>query len=187
MMQMFELERTDMEGLILIHPFYNDDKRGYFLKDYSIDEYQKMGLDYPIREIFYSRSSAGVLRGLHFQCGKPQSKLVRCVSGHIFDVVVDLRKNSKTFKQWKAFDLKESNPVSILIPFGFAHGFYAIEDSIVSYKCDNCFFSSGDSGIIWNDLDIGIDWPFDSDPIISDKDRNLQSFRKFMFMFNESV
>lgn len=181
----FSFKETEIKGLIEVTPFNADDVRGCFTKDYSKEIFAANGIDYNLVEVFYTKSLKGTVRGLHFQRVKQQQKLIRCISGHIFDVVVDLRKNSHTFKKWIAFELTESNKKEILVPVGCAHGFMALKDSIVSYKCDERFYKEYDDGIIWKDMDIGISWPIDliggEDKVItSDKDRNLQSFNEFM-------
>jgi len=179
--QKFSAENTGMDGLLLVKPYIAKDSRGEFVKDYSLDLFEQNGIDVTLKEVFYSESKAGVIRGLHFQHTKWQTKLVRCIKGKIYDVVVDIRENSLTFGQWKSFILSENNYKSLLIPEGFAHGFFALEQSIVSYKCDEKFYAEFDDGIIWNDPDISIDWPIGSteEIILSDKDKNLQTFKQF--------
>lgn len=134
--------------------------------------------------MFYSTSKKGVIRGLHFQRIHEQAKLVRCVSGHIFDVVVDLRKDSPTFKKWLGFELNEENRKEVLVPVGCAHGFLALDTATVSYKCSVCFYPEGDDGLFWNDPDIGVDWGLErvggaEKVIISEKDSGLQTFKEF--------
>lgn len=180
----FSFKETEIKGLIEVTPFNTDDVRGCFIKDYSKEIFAANGIDYNLAEVFYTKSLKGTVRGLHFQRVKQQQKLIRCISGHIFDVVVDLRKNSHTFKKWIAFELTESNKKEILVPVGCAHGFMALKDSIVSYKCDERFYSEYDDGIIWKDMDIGISWPIDliggeDKVILSEKDKKLQSFEEF--------
>lgn len=184
-MKKFDFKEIDLKGAYLISPFYSDDIRGKFIKDFEDSFFKENNINYDIKEIFYSESKIGTIRGLHFQYGKEQSKIVRCIRGKIFDVIVDLRRNSPTYKQWRGFYLDDDNNLSLYIPKGFAHGFMAIEDrSIVSYKCDEEFYPQGDSGIIWNDKDIAINWPIEligsiDDIIISKKDSQLQSFEMF--------
>lgn len=185
MNQQWEFSKTEMEGLYMIKPFCAFDSRGFFLKDYSDDIFLQNGIVYRPKEIFYSFSHRDVIRGLHFQRKRQMPKLVRCVNGKILDAVCDLRKNSPTFKKWRTFILSGENMAQLLIPGGFAHGFMALEDSLVSYKCEECFDAEYDDGIVWNDPDIGIDWKIgnnigDTGFIISNKDRNLQSFQEFM-------
>ena len=183
------IEHTRLKGAVLIHPFYMEDSRGFFEKDFSYDYLRNNGFEYVIRETFTTFSKKGVVRGLHFQNQTLQPKIVRCVSGHIFDVIVDLRKDSPTFKEWESFDLRGDEKVSLIVPKGFAHGFMALEDSIVSYKCSECFSKENDSGIVWNDDSLSIDWPIqslgDSEVIISEKDSKLQSLRSFLCCYDK--
>jgi dTDP-4-dehydrorhamnose 3,5-epimerase len=183
-MEPFSFEPLSLKGAFLIHPFFAADIRGGFVKDYSKEAFDKNGIDYDLKEVFYTISHKGVIRALHFQRVKQQPKLVRCVSGHVYDVIVDLRKNSPTFKEWLGFDLTGDNRLELLVPAGFAHGYLVIEDSIVSYKCAEKFYGEFDSGILWNDPDINVKWPLDqlhgSPIILADKDRNLMSFQQFL-------
>lgn len=182
MIQHFSFKNTDLEGLILVDPFVAFDERGYLIKDYSKDLFENNGIKHDLKEVFYTNSVKGVIRAIHFQSVKEQAKLVRCISGKIYDVVVDLRKESSTFGKWQGFILSEANKKQLFIPEGFGHGYLVLEDSIVSYKCNEKFYSEYDNGIIWNDCDLNINWPLDliDEVIISDKDRYLQSFSEFL-------
>lgn len=177
----WSFKETELSGVFEIQPFCLCDNRGFFLKDYTHDIFLDNIVDYNLRETFYSFSKKNVIRGMHFQREKQMSKLVRCLSGKIFDVVCDLRENSNTFGKWKEFILSGENMKQLLIPGGFAHGFLAIEDSLVSYKCGEVFCAEYDDGIIWNDPDIGVNWniPENGEIIISEKDKNLQTFKEF--------
>lgn len=180
----FSFQKTSIPGLIKIAPFYAEDLRGGFLKDYSWEIFSQNGYDYSLAEVFYTLSHRGVMRGLHFQRIKPQAKLVRCLRGHIYDVVLDLREKSPAFKKWLGFDLTGDNRQELLIPGGCAHGYLVIEDSIVSYKCEAAFYAPGDDGILFDDPELGITWPFESiggkcKLIIAQKDLKLQSLKKF--------
>ena len=129
---------------------------------------------------------------IHFQLIRQQAKLVRCISGHVYDVIVDLRPDSVTYGQWTGFHLTGENRYSLLVPEYFGHGYLVIEDSIVSYKCAESFYSEGDSGILYNDSDIGILWPLnliggDSKLILSKKDHHLMSFKEYTKMMRESL
>lgn len=180
--QKFEFVETDIQGLILIKPFVAEDLRGSFVKDYSQEVFNQNNFDYDLKEIFYTYSHKGVIRALHFQRVKQQAKLVRCVFGKVFDVVVDLRKGSPTFCFWLGFDLNDSNNHEVLVPKGCAHGYLVLEKSIVSYKCDEKFYPEFDDGIMWDDPDIGVDWPLElvnNKVILAEKDKNLQSFKQF--------
>ena len=183
-MTKFKFEELDLKGSYLITPFVSEDMRGEFIKDYEQSVFLDNGIDHELKEIFYSISKKGTIRGLHFQYGQQQTKLVRCIQGRIYDVIVDLRKSSPTYKQWRGFYLDDKNKQALYVPKHFAHGFMAIEESIVSYKCDEEFYSEGDSGIKWNDEDLSIQWPLDlisgiENIIISDKDHHLQTFKQF--------
>lgn len=188
MIQKFEFHETEINGLIKITSFNADDIRGCFIKDYSKEIFEKNGIKHDLVEVFYTTSRKCVVRGLHFQRERQQSKLVRCIHGHIYDVVVDLRRNSPSFKKWLGFDLTGEEPNEILVPNGCAHGFIVLEDAIVSYKCNEKFYSEFDDGIVWNDPDIGVDWGVEriggiEKIILSDKDKGLQSFSDFLIKY----
>ena len=185
MIQKFEFEETEIAGLIKVTPFNADDIRGCFTKDYSKEVFEANGIRHDLEEIFYTTSYQGVIRALHFQREKQQPKLVRCIYGHVYDVVVDLRKDSCTFKKWLGFDLIGEKHDEILVPKGCAHGYLVLEDSIVSYKCSEKFYGEYDDGIMWNDKDIAVDWPLEKvggieNVILAEKDKNLQTFAEFM-------
>lgn len=186
MIQKFEFKETEIAGLYEINSFNADDNRGGFTKDYSKDIFAENGISLDLAEVFYARNHKGVVRGLHFQREIQQAKLVRCLNGHIFDVVVDLRKDSPTFLKWKGFDLVGDKYNEILVPIGCAHGYMALEEnSIVSYKCSVCFAPEYDDGVRFDSPEFAIDWPFDKiggrDAVImSDKDKGLQTFKEFM-------
>ena len=204
MITKFEFHKTEIDGLIEITPFNADDVRGCFTKDYSKEVFEANGIRHDLAEVFYTTSHKGVIRALHFQRVNQQPKLVRCIYGHVWDVVVDLRKNSPTFKKWLAFDLYGTNsvfashhppttshhpPTTILIPAGCAHGYLVLEDSIVSYKCGEKFYGEYDDGIMWNDPEIAVAWPLEKvggleKVILADKDKNLQSFQEFLVKEN---
>lgn len=181
----FNFEKTEIEGLIKVIPFNAEDVRGRFTKDYSKEVFAANGISHNLAEVFYTTSHKGVIRALHFQRVKQQPKLVRCICGHVWDVVVDLRKDSPTFKKWLAFDLTGENNVEVLVPAGCAHGYLVLEHSVVSYKCAEKFYGEYDDGIMWNDPDIGVEWPLDKiggeqNLILAEKDKNLQSFAQLM-------
>ena len=185
MNQNWKFRETEIAGLIEVLPFNADDIRGCFTKDYSKEVFEANGIRHDLAEVFYTTSHKGVIRALHFQRVMQQPKLVRCIWGHVWDVVVDLRKDSPTFKKWKAFDLVGEEHNEILVPSGCAHGYLVLEDSIVSYKCGEKFYGEYDGGILWNDPDIGIPWPLEriggeEKLILAEKDKNLQSYRQFM-------
>lgn len=184
MIQKWEFNELDLKGAYLIKPFIAYDNRGHFVKDYSKEVFEQNGITHDLKEVFYTVSHKGVIRALHFQEVKQQAKLVRCVKGKIYDVIVDLRKESPTYKQWRGFYLSEENNNELLVPENFAHGYLVLEDSIVSYKCAEKFYGEYDTGIIWNDSDIGVEWPLEEiggikNIILSEKDIKLQDFRTF--------
>lgn len=185
MIQKFEFTELDLAGAYLIKPFFASDERGGLIKDYNVDVYKNAGIEYELKEVFYTISKRGVIRATHFQLDKQQPKLVRCVSGHVYDVIVDLRPNSPTFGQWRGFHLTGENMDMLLVPPYFGHGYLVIEDSVVSYKCAEVFYAEGDSGIAYNDPDIGIDWPMEliggeDKLIISEKDLHLMSLKEYL-------
>ncbi|MBD5082850.1 MAG: dTDP-4-dehydrorhamnose 3,5-epimerase [Clostridiales bacterium] len=186
MIQKFEFKETEIKDLFEITPFNADDIRGCFTKDYSKEVFEANGIEHNLSEVFYTTSHKGVIRALHFQREKHQPKLVRCIYGHVYDVVVDLRKDSPTFKKWLAFDLIGEKHNEILVPAGCAHGYLVLEEnSIVSYKCAEKFYGEYDDGILWDDADIGVEWGLDrvggiENVILAEKDLTLQSFKEFM-------
>lgn len=187
MIQKFDFQRLDLEGAYLIEPFYASDERGGLIKDYNIDIFKANGIDHSLKEVFYTVSKRGVIRAIHFQLGHQQAKLIRCVSGHVYDVIVDLRRNSPTFGSWRGFHLTGENMKCLLVPEFFGHGYLVIEDSVVSYKCTEVFYGEGDSGIMYNDKDIGIEWPYEliggkENLIISEKDLNLMSYKEYRML-----
>ncbi len=184
MIQKFDFEETDLKGSYLIKPFYATDERGGLVKDYNIQTFLGEGIRHELKEVFYTISHRGVIRAIHFQLGKPQAKLVRCISGHIYDVIVDLRPDSQTFGKWQGFDLTGENMNELYIPDYFGHGYLVLEESIVSYKCGEVFDKQGDSGIRYDDKEIGIEWPFFlvggvENLVVSEKDLGLMSFREY--------
>lgn len=184
MIQKFEFQELDLKGAYLITPFFATDERGGLVKDYNVETFRQNGIEHELKEVFYTISKRGVIRATHFQLVKQQPKLVRCVSGHIYDVIVDLRPDSPTFGQWRGFHLTGENQQELYIPAYFGHGYLVLEDSVVSYKCSEVFYGEGDSGIMYNDPDIGIVWPFEEiggieNLIISEKDKNLMSLEQY--------
>lgn len=184
MIEQFQFEELPLKGAFLIKPFYATDNRGGFVKDYNVDIFRSKGINHDLKEVFYTISKRGVIRALHFQLGKQQAKLVRCISGHVYDVITDLRPASPTFGKSLGFHLTGENRFSLLVPEYFGHGYLVIEDSVVSYKCAEVFFAEGDSGIAYNDKTLAINWPFElingeDNLIISEKDLNLMSFDEY--------
>ena len=184
MVQKFDFQELDLKGAYLIQPFYATDNRGGFVKDYNIDVFRQNGIEHELREVFYTISKRGVIRAMHFQLGKQQPKLVRCISGHVYDVIVDLWPGSSTYRQWRGFHLTGENQITLYIPAYFGHGYLVLEDSVVSYKCGEVFYAEGDSGIMYNDPELSIQWPMEliggeENLIISDKDKQLMSLHEY--------
>lgn len=184
MIRKFEFEELPLKGAYLITPFYATDERGGFVKDYNIDTFNANGIDHELKEVFYTISKKGVIRAMHFQLGKQQPKLVRCISGHVYDVITDLRPDSPTFGKSMGFDLTGDNQKTLYVPQYFGHGYLVLEDSVVSYKCGEVFYGEGDSGIMYNDPDLAIEWPMEliggeQNLIISEKDKHLMSFQEY--------
>ncbi len=179
-----EFIELDLKGAYIIKPFCATDERGGFIKDYNIEMFRNNGIEHNLKEVFYTVSKKGVIRAIHFQMEKQQAKLVRCISGKVYDVIVDLRPTSETFGQWRAFELTGENMCSLYVPQFFGHGYLVMEDSVVSYKCGEVFYGEGDSGIMYNDKELAIEWPIEqiggiSNLIISEKDKNLMSFSEY--------
>lgn len=184
MIQKWNFEEMELKGAYIIKPFYATDDRGGLIKDYNIDVFKTQGIDYELKETFYTISKRGVIRSTHFQLIKPQPKLMRCISGKVFYVIVDLRPESETYGQYRSMILSGDDVVCVLCPAGFGQGYLVIEDSVMSYKASEVFYGEGDSGIRYNDPDIGIKWPFEliggrENLIISEKDLNLMSFQEY--------
>lgn len=174
-----EIIKTGIEGLVIIQPRVFQDERGYFMESYKESFIEKNFPEVKFIQDNESKSSYGVLRGLHFQ--KPpfeQTKLVRVINGKVQDVVVDLRKDSTTYGQYKSFILSEENKKQLLIPKGFAHGFLTLSNTAVfSYKVDNPYAPNHDSGLIYSDPDLAVEWNINmADIIVSKKDNLLQTF-----------
>ena len=168
---------TAIEGLIELIPRVFEDERGHFFESYNKQLFASLGLPMEFVQDNQSFSVKGVLRGLHMQNGSfAQGKLVRVISGQVLDVAVDLRPDSPTYGQYETFLLDAKLANMAYIPEGFAHGFVALEDSVFSYKCTNVYNKASESGIIWNDPDLNIDWGI-TNPIVSEKDQELKLLR----------
>lgn len=178
----FDFQELELKGAYLISNFYAGDNRGGFTKSFEKDIYKRAGIEFELNETFASRSMKNVIRGLHFQTHNPQAKLVSVVAGKVWDVIVDLRPDSPTFKQWIANELSADNHLSFYVPRGFAHGFASLEDNTVMlYQCDGKYDADTDTGIRFDDPDIGIDWPIDKSVAIhSARDMKLQSFKEYL-------
>ncbi len=172
-----EIRKTGIEGLIEIFPRIFKDERGFFLETYSQLAFANAGLNMPFVQDNQSFSKKGVVRGLHFQNAPfAQGKLVRVISGKALDVAVDIRPGSPTFGKWESFLLDPEKCNMVYVPEGFAHGFSVLEDCVFSYKCTNVYDKASESGILWNDPDLKIDWQV-ADPIVSDKDQQLSTLK----------
>jgi len=173
----FEFIELSIKGVFIIKPKFFKDSRGYFTETYKQSDFMAAGIDVEFKQDNQSYSRKGVLRGLHFQ-KEPfaQGKLVRVVKGKIFDVGVDLRKKSPTFGKYISAILSDENQEMLWLPEGFAHGFLALEDSLVLYKATNEYNKESEGGIIWNDADVAVKWPEMPDDI-SPKDREWPSLR----------
>jgi dTDP-4-dehydrorhamnose 3,5-epimerase len=175
-MAKINVKKTQIEGLVIIEPSVFGDDRGYFMETYNEEEFHKAGLTMRFVQDNESKSSRGVLRGLHFQTKFSQGKLVRATRGAVYDVAVDLRQGSKTYGQWAGVMLTEENKTMFYIPEGFAHGFLVVSDEAVfNYKCTNLYAPEYEGGIRWDDPDVGIEWPLDQagQVLLSDKDGKL--------------
>lgn len=156
----FNFIETDIKDLYIIEPAVFGDDRGYFMETYNYNDFKNAGLDMVFVQDNQSKSKKGVLRGLHFQKQNPQGKLVRVIKGEVFDVAVDLRKNSKTFGKWRGIVLSAENKKQFYVPEGFAHGFLVLSDEAeFVYKCTRFYDPSDEGGLMWNDPEIGIEWP----------------------------
>lgn len=168
----FEFKTFDIPGPVLVHPQVFGDDRGFFLELYKHTDFVQGGIKEHLVQDNYSKSSKGVLRGLHYQkTPRAQGKLVMCMKGRIFDVAVDIRTGSSQYGKWIGVELSEENRLMLYVPPGFAHGFQVLSDTAeVMYKCTNEYSPADDRGIIWNDPDINISWPL-KDPVLSGKDQ----------------
>ena len=176
-----EIRETNLQGCLVVKPDVYEDERGYFFESFNKQRFEEhTGIDVDFVQDNQSKSSKGVLRGLHFQTGEyAQAKLVRVLQGSVFDVCVDLRPDSPSFKKWFGIVLNAETKEQLFIPKGFAHGFLVLEDETVfSYKCDNYYNKESESGIIYNDPTFGIEWNYPEEQLIlSERDRNLPTFK----------
>ncbi|UZP03294.1 dTDP-4-dehydrorhamnose 3,5-epimerase [Clostridium botulinum] len=188
----FIFNKTSIDGVYIIEPKVFGDNRGYFMETYNREQFLEAGLDMTFVQDNESRSTKGVLRGLHFQKKHSQGKLVRATKGEVFDVAVDLRHGSPTYGKYEAVILTEENKKQFYIPEGFAHGFLVLSDEAVfNYKCTNLYAPEYDGGVMWNDNDINIKWPLDKieDIVLSEKDKvhpnlkdlDLKNYSDFMY------
>lgn len=181
---MFTFEKTSIDGVYIITPKKFGDNRGYFMETYNEHDFKENGLNYNFVQDNQSKSSKGVLRGLHFQINHPQAKLVRVIEGEVYDVAVDLRKGSKTYGKYVGVILSAENNKQLMIPRGFAHGFLVLSDSaIFAYKCDDFYHPEDEGGIAFNDPDVNIDWPFKDNLNLSEKDKNRKTLKEVNIKF----
>ena len=175
----FVFTDTSIDGMKLVDVKCYGDERGYFMETYKRPDFIVGGIDTVFVQDNQSSSRKGVLRGLHFQVNNPQAKLVRVLSGEVFDVAVDLRENSPTFGKWEGVVLSAENHRQLFIPRGFAHGFLVLSETAeFSYKCDDVYHPHDEEGLLWNDTDIGIEWPkLDCAYILSEKDKASPTIR----------
>lgn len=187
-MNLFELEKTPIDGLYVINTLTHGDERGHFVKTFDNKIFKEYGIPTDFAQIDQSKSKKGVLRGLHFLNNYPQGKLVNVPYGKIFDVAVDLRKDSETYGQWYGLELSDRNNKMFYIPPGFAHGFLSLkDDSIILYHCTTKYYSNNDFGIKWDDEEINIKWPLNQieELTISKKDQNWKTLKESNFSFKK--
>ena len=182
---MFKFIKTKIAGVYIIEPQVYGDNRGYFCEVYKKNIFDENNLVFHFVQDNESKSKKGVLRGLHFQKKHPQAKLVRVIEGEVFDVAVDLRKNSSTYGKWVSVILSSDNKKMFFIPKGFAHGFVCLSKTATfSYKCDDYYHPEDEGGILWNDPDIGIKWPKNIQVLLSEKDKNNPTLKECKMEFD---
>ena len=177
----FNFIKTGIDGMFVVEPTVFEDNRGYFMETFQEKDFQDAGYNLKFVQDNQSKSTKGVLRGLHLQVNHPQGKLVRVIKGKVFDVGVDLRANSPTYGKWYGEILSEDNKKQLYIPPKFAHGFLVLSDEAeFVYKCTEFYHGDDESGIMWNDEDIGIKWPLDDidEVILSDKDKEWKTLKE---------
>lgn len=177
----FNFKKLEIPDVVLIEPQVFGDERGFFMETYKKEDFEANGVEGEFIQDNHSKSSYGVLRGLHFQ-KEPyaQAKIVRCVRGEVFDVAVDLREKSPTFGKYEAVTLSEENKNQLYIPRGFAHGFLVLSDfAEIVYKVDNSYAPNSEGGLLWNDPDVGIEWPIHI-PVLSEKDKEWPKLKELV-------
>ena len=180
----FTFIETKIKGVYIIDVKTYGDNRGYFMETYKESDFNKAGLNYKFIQDNQSKSRKGVLRGLHYQLHYPQAKLVRVIQGEVFDVAVDLRKNSPTYGQWVGVILSAENKKMFMIPRGFAHGFVVLSETAeFVYKCDELYHPEDEGGVMWNDPEVGIEWPYKGEPLLSEKDKKHPSLKESKVSF----
>lgn len=180
----FKFIETSIKDVYIIEPKKYGDNRGYFMETYKSDDFKEAGLCYDFVQDNQSKSKKGVLRGLHFQKKFPQAKLVRCIDGEVFDVCVDLRKDSPTYGKWEGVVLSAEKGNQFMIPRGFAHGFLVLSESATfCYKCDELYHPEDEGGIMYNDIDVNIKWPSIDEILLSEKDKKHPSLKESQIKF----
>ena len=170
-----EFVQTEIQDVILVKPTVIEDHRGFFMESYHIEKFNIGGIDCTFVQDNQSKSIHNTLRGLHFQVKYPQAKLIRCLKGQVFDVAVDIRPDSPFFGKWMGEELSADNKYQLYIPEGFAHGYYVMSETAeIAYKCSEIYHPEDEQGIRWDDPIIGVQWP-GLNPVLSDKDANLQN------------
>jgi dTDP-4-dehydrorhamnose 3,5-epimerase len=166
---------TEIDGLVLIEPEVHRDERGFMVETFRESEWRKLGVDEHFIQDNHSRSGRGALRGLHFQTDPGQAKLVRCLSGRLWDVAVDLRRDSPTFGRWEGYELDDVSHRQLFIPVGFAHGFCVLSEvADFAYKLSSYYDPATEAGIAWDDPEVGVEWPV-AEPVLSERDRTAPS------------
>ncbi len=166
-----KVEKSDLEGVLLIQPVVHSDPRGRFFESFQKERYREIGVKEEFVQDNQSVSLKNTIRGLHYRSAPEQSKLVRVIRGEVFDVVVDIRKKSPTYGQWRGYTLSDTNYLQVYIPAGFAHGFCVLSETAeFLYKVSEYYSAEKEKGILWNDSDINVDWPT-ANPILSEKDK----------------
>ena len=174
-----EFIQTEIPDVILVKPSVIEDHRGFFMESYHIEKFSMGGIDCTFVQDNHAKSIQNTLRGLHFQVNFPQAKLLRCLKGKVFDVAVDIRKNSPYYGKWVGEELSEENKYQLFIPEGFAHGYYVLSETAeITYKCSEVYHPEDEQGFRWDDPEIGIEWP-ETEPILSRKDQLLPFLKDF--------
>jgi dTDP-4-dehydrorhamnose 3,5-epimerase len=163
---------TELDGVVLIEPEVHGDERGFLVETFRGDEWRDLGVEVEFVQENHSRSGRNILRGLHFQTSPGQAKLVRCLRGRIWDVAVDLRRDSATYGRWEGFELDDEGHRQLLVPVGFAHGFCVLSETAdVAYKLSSLYDPDTEAGIAWDDPEVAVEWPI-AEPQLSERDRN---------------
>ena len=174
-----EFIQTEIPDVILVKPSVIKDHRGFFMELYHIEKFSMGGIDCTFVQDNHAKSIQNTLRGLHFQVNFPQAKLLRCLKGKVFDVAVDIRKNSPFYGKWVGEELSQENKYQLFIPEGFAHGYYVLSETAeITYKCSEVYHPEDEQGFRWDDQEIGIEWP-ETEPILSRKDQLLPFLKDF--------